>query len=114
LKVVIIGSGGAGLAALGGVWATTRYPSLTIHSKSFNYRFHDLHPVASRGPSATREEILAYFAEFARDKGIADKIAYHRRIDRIVYRSGRASDRCLFHAGHDAVAAELERRGRGN
>jgi cation diffusion facilitator CzcD-associated flavoprotein CzcO len=113
LKSIVIGSGGAGLAALhalhqagvaaeafeqhgelGGVWATTRYPSLTIHSKSFNYRFHDFPPVASRGPSATRAEILAYFAEFAHAKGIADQIVYHRRVDRIVYRPERTADRC--------------------
>jgi thioredoxin reductase len=114
VRAIIIGSGGAGLAALhamrqigfdaqafeqhvelGGVWATTRYPSLTIHSKSFNYRFHDFPPVASRGPSATRDEILAYFAAYARAKGIADRIVYQRRIERIVYRPERTSDRCL-------------------
>ena len=113
-KAIVIGSGGAGLAALhamrqmgfdarafeqhgelGGVWATTRYPSLTIHSKSFNYRFHDFPPVASRGPSATRDEILAYFAAYARAKGIADHIVYHRRIERITYRPQRTSERCL-------------------
>jgi NADPH-dependent L-lysine 6-monooxygenase-like protein len=114
VKALVIGSGGAGLAALhalrqvgfdaqafeqhaelGGVWATTRYPSLTIHSRSFNYRFHDFPPVASAGPSATRDEILAYFAAYARAKGIADHIVYHRRIERITYRPQRTSDRCL-------------------
>jgi dimethylaniline monooxygenase (N-oxide forming) len=117
MKVIVVGSGGAGLAALhamhqvgaevvafeqhgalGGVWATTQYPSLTIHSKSFNYRFHDFPPVASRGPSATRDEILAYFASYTRAKGIADKIVCHRKIDRIVYRPERATERCLVHA----------------
>ena len=119
----MIGSGGAGLAALhalrqqgfaaqafeqhgelGGVWATTRYPSLTIHSKSFNYRFHDFPPVDSRGPSATRDEILGYFTAYARAKGIADHIAYHRRIERISYRPRRTSERCL-------VVARDERTG---
>jgi cation diffusion facilitator CzcD-associated flavoprotein CzcO len=113
-RAIVIGSGGAGLAALhalrqmgfdaqafeqhgelGGVWATTRYPSLTIHSKSFNYRFHDFPPVASRGPSATRAEILAYFADYGRAKGIADRIVYHRRIERITYRPQRTTERCL-------------------
>jgi L-lysine 6-monooxygenase (NADPH-requiring) len=117
MKAIVIGSGGAGLAALhamtragvdavafeqhdalGGVWATTQYPALTIHSRSFNYRFHDFPPVASRGASATREEILAYFAAYARQNGIADKIAYHRRVDRVVYRPGRSAARCLVHA----------------
>lgn len=110
----MIGAGGAGLAALhamqqegfetqafekngelGGVWATTRYPSLTIHSQSFNYRFHDHPPVTSAGPCATRDELLAYFAGYARDKRIADRIQYHRRVDRIVHRPDRASERCL-------------------
>jgi dimethylaniline monooxygenase (N-oxide forming) len=113
-KVIVIGAGGAGLAALhamhqarfdavafeknselGGVWATTLYPSLTIHSKSFNYRFHDFPAVASNGPSATREEIRAYFADFARKKGIEGKIVYHRRIDRIVHRPRLDARRCL-------------------
>ena len=123
----MIGSGGAGLAALhamrqagmdaqafeqhdelGGVWATTRYPSLTIHSKSFNYRFHDFPPVASEGPSATRAEIMAYFAEFARAKGIADKIVYHRRIDRIAYRPDRTSERCRVVASDVRTGATSE------
>ncbi|HEX7701702.1 MAG TPA: SidA/IucD/PvdA family monooxygenase, partial [Kofleriaceae bacterium] len=116
-KVLVIGAGGAGLAALhamhqaefdvmafeqhgeiGGVWATTQYPSLTIHSKSFNYRFHDYPAVESRGPSATREEICAYFVAFARAKGIAEKIVYYHRVDRIVHRPNRASGRCLVFA----------------
>jgi dimethylaniline monooxygenase (N-oxide forming) len=113
MKAIVIGAGGAGLAALaalrqagaevvafersgvlGGVWAATQYPALTIHSQSFNYRFHDFPPVASAGPSATRDEVLTYLAAFARAKGVAEHITYHQRVDRIVYRPGRAP-RCL-------------------
>ncbi len=123
-KAIVIGAGGAGLAALhamtqagfdavaleqngeiGGVWATTRYPGLTIHSKSFNYRFHDFRPVASVGPSATREEIGAYFADYAHEKGIAGKIVRRRRVDRIVHRPGLESGRCLVLA-NDARSGE--------
>jgi dimethylaniline monooxygenase (N-oxide forming) len=107
-KVVIVGAGGAGLAALhamhqagfdaiafeqhaalGGVWATTKYPSLAMHSKSFSYRFHDYSAMTSHGPSATGEEVRAYFAAYARDKQIADKVVYGRRVEKIVYRSTR-------------------------
>ena len=113
----MIGAGAAGLAALhamqqagfdtvafekngelGGVWATTLYPSLTIHSQSFNYRFHDHPAVTSVGLCATSDELLAYFAEYARAKQIADRIHYHRRVDRIVHRPSRASERCLVFA----------------
>ena len=102
-RAVIIGSGGAGLAALhamqdagfhaiafdqndepGGIWATTKYPSLTIHSRSFNYRFHDYPPIASEGPCATRAEIQRYLAAFIRDKAIGNKITYRTRVERIV------------------------------
>jgi len=116
-RAIVIGAGGAGLAALhamrqagfdarafekngaiGGVWATTKYPSLTIHSKSFNYRFHDFPPVPSRTANATREEILAYFADFARAKGIAGSIVRDHRIERVVRREGRAEGRCAVFA----------------
>src|SRR5690349_12697426 len=107
---IVIGAGGAGLAALhamqqagfetiafekngelGGVWATTLYPSLTIHSQSFNYRFHDFPAVTSAGPCATRDELLAYFADYARAKRITERIRFHHRVDRIVHRPGRAT-----------------------
>jgi len=127
MNAIVIGSGGAGLAALhalrqagftaqafeqhgelGGVWATTRYPSLAIHSKSFNYRFHDFPPVQSRGPNATRDEILAYFTAYAEAKGIAGSVVYHRRIDRIVYRPHRATERCLVVATDSTTGASSE------
>ncbi len=118
-KAVIVGAGGAGLAALhamqqagfdvvafeqhselGGVWATTKYPSLAMHSKSFSYRFHDYPPIASREAHATGAEVRAYFAAYARDNRIADRILYNRRVDRIV----RGSDgRCVV-AGHECDA----------
>ncbi len=113
-RAIVVGAGGAGLAALhallqagfeaialeqnqelGGVWATTLYPSLTIHSRSFNYRFHDHPPVASRGPSATREEIQGYLRDYARAKGIADRIRYTSHVERIVYRPSRSTGRCV-------------------
>ncbi len=116
-KAIIVGAGGAGLAALrslhqcgfavmafekddalGGVWATTRYPGLTIHSQSFNYRFHDFPAVASRGPSATREEIRQYFTDFAHAKQLADKIRYRHRVTRVVHRPARAVRKCLVTA----------------
>jgi len=113
---VIVGAGAAGLAALhamqqagfetiafeqhaelGGVWSTTRYPSLAMHAKSFSYRFHDFPPMASREPHATGAEVRAYFEAYARAKQIADRIAYGHRVDRIVYRPG-ATPRCLVTA----------------
>ncbi len=114
---MIVGAGAAGLAALhamqqagfeviafeqgtelGGVWATTKYPSLAMHSKSFSYRFHDFPPLASREPNATGEEVRTYFSAYARAKQVADKIVYGRRVDRIVYRPARSSSRCLVFA----------------
>jgi cation diffusion facilitator CzcD-associated flavoprotein CzcO len=120
---IIVGAGGAGLAALhamqqagfdaialeqnhelGGVWATTKYPSLTIHSRSFNYRFHDFPPVASRGDSATRAEIQAYFHDYARAKGIADKVRFGARVSRITVRPERSSERCVVAADREYVS----------
>lgn len=118
-KAVIIGAGGAGLAALhamqqagfevlaleqhselGGVWATTKYPSLAMHSKSFSYRFHDYPPIASRDAHATGAEVRAYFAAYARDHRITDKILYDQRVDRIVR---HPDGRCVV-AGHECDA----------
>lgn len=106
-KAIVIGAGGAGLAAaramkqagfsvvileqndaLGGVWWTTKYPSLTIHSKSFNYRFHDFPAIASKGPSATREEVLAYFNDYANAHAL--EIRYQTRVSQIAV----DGDRC--------------------
>lgn len=108
----MVGAGGAGLAGLhamqdagfdarsfeqndelGGVWATTKYPSLTIHSRSFNYRFHDFPAISSAGPCATREEVHAYLTSYARAKSIADKITYDTRVERITVR--RAQRDCV-------------------
>lgn len=113
-SAVIVGAGGAGLAALramrqagfdaialerhtelGGVWATTKYPSLTMHAKSFSYRFHDFPPIASRGDRATGAEVRAYLAAYARATQIADRVVYERRVDRIVHRPDRGRGRCL-------------------
>ena len=107
-RAIIIGAGGAGLSALhamqdagfdaraldqndelGGIWATTKYPSLTIHSRSFNYRFHDFPPIRSAGPCATREEIQRYLAAYVRAKGIGDKLTFGTRVRRVVVRRGR-------------------------
>jgi thioredoxin reductase len=74
---------------LGGVWATTKYPSLTIHARSFNYRFHDYPPITSPTPCATREEIQRYFASYAHAKDIADKITYGTRAVRVTVRRGK-------------------------
>lgn len=101
----MVGAGGAGLSGLhamqqagftvrgfeqnedlGGVWQSTKYPSLTIHSRSFNYRFHDFPAIASKGPHATREEVHRYLGDYARAKGIADKITMNARVERIVVR----------------------------
>ena len=125
---MIVGAGAAGLCALhamqragfdavaleqhgevGGVWATTRYPSLTMHSRSFSYRFHDFPPIASRGDRATGPEVRAYLASFARAKGIADRIEHGQRVDRIVHRPGRARGRCLVIATDVATGAVRER-----
>src|SRR5262245_61924550 len=81
-------------AGLGGVWATTEYPSLAMHSKSFSYRFHDYPAMACRAENATGGEVREYFNAYAHAKQIADKIVFGRRVDRIVYRAGR-DRRCL-------------------
>ena len=100
-----MGAGGAGLAGLhamqeagfavrgfeqhddlGGVWHSTKYPSLTIHSRSFNYRFHDFPPIASEHSHATRAEVHRYLGDYARAKGIADKITTNTRVERIIIR----------------------------
>ncbi len=78
---------------LGGVWATTKYPSLTTHSRTFNYRFHDFPTISSAGPCATREEVHGYLKSYARANSIADKITYDTRVERITVR--RAQGECL-------------------
>lgn len=112
---IVIGAGSAGLTALhamtqagfdticlernssyGGIWLTTRYPKLAIHSKSLNYRFFDFHSVASVGDSATRAEILAYFADFIQAKGLTGKISYQERVLDVIYRKGRATQKCML------------------
>lgn len=122
----MIGAGGAGLAGLhamkqagfdarsfeqhdelGGIWSTTKYPSLTIHSRSFNYRFHDYPPIASRGPHATREEVHAYLSAYARDMAIADRITYRTRVERIVVRRAAATERCLVETATGSHACDV-------
>ena len=90
---------------LGGVWSTTKYPSLTIHSRSFNYRFHDHPPIASKGPHATREEVHAYLTAYAKAKGIADKITYGTRVDRIVVR--RDARACVVETSQGSHACDV-------
>ena len=122
----MIGAGGAGLAALhamqqagfealafekndelGGIWATTKYPSLTIHSRSFNYRFHDYPPIASRDPHATREEVHAYLGAYANAKSIADKITYRTQVERITVRPSQSSERCVVETSTGAHACDV-------
>jgi dimethylaniline monooxygenase (N-oxide forming) len=124
--VIVVGAGGAGLAGLhamqeagfdarafdqndelGGIWATTKYPSLTIHSRSFNYRFHDHPPIASRAPHATREEVHAYLSAYAQAKRIADKITYRTRVERITVRPSRSSERCIVETSAGAHACDV-------
>jgi len=92
---------------LGGVWATTKYPSLTIHSRSFNYRFHDYPPIASRGPRATREEIQTYLSAYAQAKSIADKITYRTRVERITVRPSQSSERCVVETSAGVHACDV-------
>ena len=91
---------------LGGVWATTKYPSLTIHSRSFNYRFHDFPPIASRERHATREEVQNYLAAYVKAKSIADKITYNTRVERIVVRPSQ-SERCVVETSAGAYPCDV-------
>jgi dimethylaniline monooxygenase (N-oxide forming) len=125
-RAIVVGAGGAGLAALhamqeagfdartfekndelGGIWATTKYPSLTIHSRSFNYRFHDYPPIASREPHATREEVHAYLSAYAHAKSIADKITYRTQVERITVRPSKSSERCVVEASAGAHGCDV-------
>jgi thioredoxin reductase len=113
-KVVIIGAGGAGLAALhsmlkagfdvellekskaiGGIWHSTRYPNLTIHSKSFNYRYIDFQPLVGKGERATREEILNYMNRFVESSGGTRHIRFDTEVDSIIYDADRELRKCI-------------------
>ncbi len=112
-KVVIIGAGGAGLAVLysmlkagfevelleknkdiGGIWFTTKYPRLTIHSKSFNYRYVNFEPLVGKGERATREEILDYLARFTASSNGRQRIRFDTEVTSITYRADREERRC--------------------
>ena len=106
-RIVVIGGGAAGLSFLGravargqrdvlllegdclfgGVWQQTNYPSLAIHSQSFNYRFADFRPIASAGTHAVRSEVLEYFAAYAAERGLHEHLRLGTRAEKIEYRS---------------------------
>ncbi len=112
-KVVIIGAGGAGLAALhsmlkagfdvevleknkeiGGIWHSTKYPNLTIHSKTFNYRYIDFLPLVGKADRATREEILDYMKRFVAGSMGEQCIRFDVEVESITYRADRTLRKC--------------------
>ena len=113
--VLIIGSGAAGLSVLGrlkangyddvillekdsdigGIWRTTSYPNLKIHTKSFNYKFFDFRIPRSAGERATKQEILAYFHEYIEERGLAEHIYVSKKVSRIIFlESSTNSHKC--------------------
>ena len=114
-RIIVIGAGAAGLCALGrlmvhgqkdvillekgdhfgGVWFETNYPNLTIHSKSYGYKFFDFHPITSKGPRATKEEVMTYFGQYVEARKMANHICLHKYVERIEYLEGSTgSHRC--------------------
>jgi len=117
-KAIVIGAGGAGLAALnamleqgfettlleknaeiGGVWESTEYPNLKIHSKSFNYRFIDFHAVKSLTDRATGSEVLSYMKDYASTKGLYEHILFNKKVNKILIRKDR---KCEIYASSTA------------
>lgn len=117
-KIIIVGAGGAGLAILncmlksgfkdivllekenelGGVWYTTNYPDLRIHSKSFNYRFLDFHSVQSKTDRATKSEILFYMNDYAREKNLYSHIKFNTKVNKVIYHQNLKKNTCEVYA----------------
>ena len=126
-RVLIIGGGAAGLAALGaiareegvqcllveradqfgGVWDQTRYPGLATHIKSFVYRFYNFHAPRSRTAYASREEILAYFEEYVVSNGLASRIVCGVSVDGILVRRENGKRVCTEVRSHNAEGQTL-------
>lgn len=103
--IVIIGAGISGLCALshltkhgftnvivyekdsnfGGIWRSTNYPDLRIHSKSFNYRFYDFKKVQSREECATKSEILDYISDYIDSNDLAKYFNFNHQVEEIEY-----------------------------
>ena len=117
-RVVVIGAGAAGLsalgalrrrghsdvlllekdAALGGIWRQCDYPDLSIHTKSFSYRFYNFPAPSSRSEHATRQEILDYFQAYVNSFQLDKYILYRIRVTKIIYlEDDRIPHRCELH-----------------
>ena len=126
-RVVVIGAGASGLAALGalrrqgfsdvllleqgdgigGVWDTVNYPELEIHSKSYNYKFYNFPPPASRTEHATRQEVLDYFAAYVDAFDLRQYICLGHRVDKIVRMPhGEQCHRCEVHIQSSGCSGE--------
>lgn len=126
-RVIIVGAGAAGLAALGafkrqgftdvlvlernpavgGVWQGCRYPNLTIHSKSFKYKFYNFHPPESVSEHATRQEVLHYFAQYLAFFELNEHISFGYEVERIgLIAAGEKSHQCEVTVRHGADRTE--------
>lgn len=121
-RVLVIGGGAAGLAALGaianegkaecllveraerigGVWNQTSYPGLATHIKSFVYRFYNFHAPRTRTAYASREEVLAYFDEYVQDRGLGLRIVCGVRVEGILVRREEGRRACIEVSIHTA------------
>jgi thioredoxin reductase len=116
IRVVIIGGGAAGLSALaalmrrphfdaillerqadiGGVWYQCDYPGLSLHSRSYSYKFHDFPPPPSDTEHATRNEILEYFSRYVESLGMAEHVHCHKHVGSVTF----SDDAALIHKCH--------------
>jgi cation diffusion facilitator CzcD-associated flavoprotein CzcO len=114
-RVVIIGGGAAGLSALGalqrrknfevvliekeahigGVWYLCDYPGLSIHARSFSFKFYNFHSPPSATQHATRNEILSYLDSYVAHFHLEDRIVLQRQVVKITYHeSGDVVHKC--------------------
>ncbi len=125
--VVVIGGGGAGLAALkamlkegykeiclldknsdiGGVWLTTQYPGLRIHTAAWAYRYFDFYAPKSESVHATREEIHRYFYEYAQSHRLYDYMQFNTIVSRIIYKKMSADKKCEVRAVNTLTQEEI-------
>lgn len=104
-RIVIIGGGAAGLSALGalqrrrncevillekeahvgGVWYLCDYPGLSIHARSFSFKFYNFRSPLSITQHATRNEILSYLDSYVAHFDLGSQIALQRRAVKVTY-----------------------------
>ena len=104
-RVLIIGGGAAGLSALGalrrrkdceavliekeaqigGVWYLCDYPGLSLHARSFSFKFYNFHSPPSVSPHATRNEILSYLNSYVAHFDLEGQIVLQQQAVKITY-----------------------------